>query len=338
MKVQVVYEMARLMKANGVNTVFVQMVDLLRKKDDIEVLVNGQGRGDIFHSHTYGLLYFMRGLGYKGRRVLTVHVIPDSAKGSIPGWQILMPVIRWYFKQVYSYADVCIALSPMVEMAIKDLKADTRIVKMYNPVPTEFWRNTAEKRKLGREKLGLKEGEFVVLGVGQLEGRKGVEDFLDIAAAIPEARFVWAGGRPFGALTEGLIRINNRIAEATPNVSFPGMFELDDMPLVYSAADIFIFPSYQENCPMAPLEAAACGLPVIFRDLPEYELLYEHPFLKAHTTPEFISMVKSLMSDNAYNQEAMAISHQLLQQFDEDKIRAKLISIYTDLCQNCVGS
>ena len=328
--------MAKVLKGNGVYTVFVQMVELLGKQGDIEVVVNREGRGDVFHSHTYGLGYFLHGIGYKGRRILTVHVIPDSARGSIPGWQLFMPVIRWYFRQVYSYADVCIALSPMVECVIRDLNAKTRIVRMFNPIPLEFWSNTRERRIEGRKKLGLKEEDLVVLGVGQLEGRKGVEDFIAIAAAIPEAKFVWVGGRPFGALTEGLIRINSRMAEATPNVSFPGMFELEDMPLIYSAADLFVFPSNQENCPMAPLEAAACGLPVIFRDLPEYRLLYEHPYLLSSTTDEFTHLVRKLMNDSDFYDEGRKISKQLLEQFNEDKIRANLIGIYTELCQKSV--
>lgn len=331
MRVHVVYELAKVLKGNGVNTVFVQMIDLLKKNGDIGVLVNGEGRGDVYHSHSYGLVYFLRGLGYKGRRILSVHVIPDSIKGSLPGWRFLMPFFRWYFRMVYSYADVCIALSPMVEKAIQDLHAKTRIVRICNPIPLDFWRGNAEYRKKGREMLGLKESGFVVLGVGQLEGRKGVEDFLDIAAAIPEARFVWAGGRPFGALTEGLIRINNRISQASSHISFPGMFELSEMPFVYAAADVFIFTSYQENCPMAPLEAAACGLPVVFRDLPEYELLYENPYLKAATNNEFIQIVRKLMNDKSFEESGKSMSGKLLEQFNEDSIRAKLISIYTEL-------
>lgn len=334
MKIHVVMELARIVKGNGVNTVFVQMVDLLRKKDDVEVVINGKGRGDVFHSHSYGLFYFLMGIGYKGRRILTVHVIPDSAKGSIPGWPLLMPMIKWYFRQVYSYADVCIALSPMVETAIRDLHANTRIVKMYNPIPIDFWKSSVESRKKGRKMLRLKEDDFVVLGVGQLEGRKGVEDFLDVATEIPGAKFVWAGGRPFGALTEGVVRINNRIAQAPPNITFPGMFELSDMPFVYAASDALIFPSYQENCPMAPLEAAAAGLPVVFRDLPEYRLLYENQYIKAATTMEFVQIVRKLMNDKDFRDTACKISKQLLEQFDEDKIRTKLIGIYTDLYRN----
>ncbi|MCX6223527.1 MAG: glycosyltransferase family 4 protein [Bacteroidia bacterium] len=331
MKVHVVYEVAKVLKGNGVNTVFVQMIDLLKKNGDIDVVINGRGRGDIYHAHSYGLFYFLWGIGYKGRRILSVHVIPDSAKGSIPGWRLMMPLIRWYFRQVYYYYDVFIAVSHIVYGVIRYLSVKTRIVMICNQIPIDFWRYTAENRKKGRARLGLKESDFVVLGVGQLEGRKGVEDFLDIAAAIPEAKFVWVGGRPFGPLTEGLIRINNRIAQASQQIFFPGMFELADMPLVYAASDVFIFPSYQENCPMAPLEAAACGLPVVFRDLPEYALLYENPYLKASTTKEFVQIIRSLMNDSDCRHKGIKISNQLVEQFEEDKIRIKLIGIYTEL-------
>jgi 1,2-diacylglycerol-3-alpha-glucose alpha-1,2-galactosyltransferase len=331
MRIHVVSELNWLLKGNGVNTAFIQHVDLLRTTPGYEVGINRHGRGDVYHSHSYGLFYFLRGLRYKGRRVLTVHVIPDSAKGSIPGWQILMPLIRWYFRQVYSFADVCIALSPRVEEAILETGAKTRIVRVYNPVPVEYWKSDPDRRNRGREMLGLREHDFVVLGVGQLEGRKGVEDFIDMAEALPDMKFVWVGGRPFGALTEGLIRINARIAKAPANVKFPGMFELEDMPYLYASADLFVFPSYQENCPMAPLEAAAAGLPVVFRDLPEYRLLYENPWLSAKNTKEFIQTILRLKSDVKYYQEIKVLSEQLLSQFDKDQVRKKLIGIYTEL-------
>ncbi len=338
MKVHVVSELSWLLKGNGVNTVFEQHVEMLRKRPDMQVVVNGGGTGDVFHAHSYGLGYFIRGLRYKGRRVLTVHVIPDSARGSIPGWQILMPLLRWYFRKVYDFADICIALSPMVEKAIRDTGSNTRIVRECNPVPLDFWKRTVELRKKGRAMLGIKDSEFVVLGVGQLEGRKGVEDFLDIAEQVPDARFVWAGGRPFGALTEGLTRINARLARLPDHIKFPGMFELSEMPAVYAAADAFIFTSYQENCPMAPLEAAASGLPVIFRDLPEYKLLYENPWLPASNNEEFLTLIKKLISDKEFYSAQVAVSRQLLQQFDEVKITERLIGIYTELWHNRLGS
>jgi 1,2-diacylglycerol-3-alpha-glucose alpha-1,2-galactosyltransferase len=245
-----------------------------------------------------------------------------------------MPFVRLGLKIVYSYADVCIAISPMVEKAIIETGAKTKIVRIYNPVHTDFWKRTEENRKIGRHILGLSEKEFVVLGVGQLIGRKGVDDFLDVAEAFPDVKFVWVGGRPFGGLTEGIKRINERFYSAGDNVVSTGSIDLENMPSIYAAADLMLFPSYQENCPLAPIEAAACGLPVIYRDIEEYRSLYENPYLKAETTEEFIRLTKRMIDDKEFYEEGLKISEQLLRQFDKDQIRYKLLNIYEDLLCN----
>ncbi len=331
MKVHVVSESAFIMKATGVHTAFLDLVELLKEKNDVEVVVNEEGEGDVFHCHTYGPYYFWKGRKYKGRRVYTAHVIPDSVKGSLPIWRISLPIIEWYLKKVHSYADVCIAISPVVEKAIKKSGVDTRVVQINNPIHIEKWKRTEENRKKGRDILGLKDNDFVVLGSGQLEGRKGVEDYIDIAEAIPEAKFIWVGGRPFGPLTEGIIRIHSRIVKAPKHVKFQGPVDLSEMPFMYAAADMLLFPSYQENCPLAPLEAAASGMPVVYRDIPEYTSLYKHPYLKARTTGEFIEITKRLIYDQSFYKEGQDISMQLITQFDKNRIREEMIHLYQDL-------
>ena len=328
LKVHIVSETAWVAKGQGVHTAFLNLIELLGEKDDIEVVINGEGWGDVFHSHTYGPYYFWKGIRYKGCRIHTVHVIPDSIKGSLPMWKNLLPLAKSYFKMAFSYADILIALSPMVERAIKELGVKTPIVKIYNPILVEHWRRTTENRRKGRELLGIGENELIILGVGQLQERKGVEDFIDIGKAIPDAKFVWVGGRPFGVFTEGINRINNGIEGAPENVSFAGMFDLQDMPSIYAAADIFLFPSYQENCPLAPLEAAASQMPVIYRDLKEYALLYDNPYLKAANNEDFISLTKKLIKDKDFYSGALKISACLLKQFDKNKIRADIVDLY----------
>ena len=329
MKIHVVSETPFIMKATGVHTAFMDHVELLKEKNDIEVTVNGEGHGDIFHGHTYGLYYI-----WKGRRVFTAHVIPDSIKGSLPSWHFFMPFVKLGLRIVYSYADVCIAISPTVEKAIIETGAHTRIVRINNPIDVNKWKRTEEKRERGRRMLGISGNDFVVLGVGQLTGRKGIEDFIDISAAIHDAKFVWVGGRPFRGFSEGILRINEKIKKAGNNFIRTRPVLLEQMPDIYAAADLMLFTSYQENCPLAPLEASASPMPVIFRDIEEYRLLYQNPYLKAAGTGEFIDMTKRIMQDRQLYSEGIKISEQLLTQFERENIRRELISVYNSLTYN----
>jgi 1,2-diacylglycerol-3-alpha-glucose alpha-1,2-galactosyltransferase len=92
MKIHVISETPFVMKATGVHTAFIDHIELLKENNDVEVVVNEEGIGDVIHGHTYGLYNIWKGIRYKGRRVYTVHVIPDSIKGSLPLWQLFMPL------------------------------------------------------------------------------------------------------------------------------------------------------------------------------------------------------------------------------------------------------
>lgn len=332
MKINVCSETPMLhIRSEGVHTSFIDCIDLLREKKDVEVCVNNESTGDVMHSHTYGPYFFWRGLKYKGRRVHTVHVIPDSIKGSIPAWKFLMPITRWYFKKVFSYADICIAISPMVEKVIKDLGAKTKIVRINNPIDIDKWRRTPQLRKKGRQLLNLKEEDFCVLGVGQMENRKGCKDFIEIGEQIPNAQFRWVGGRPFGIFTDGIRKLNKCISETSANVKFAGIYNHDDMPAIYAAADLFLFPSYQENCPLAPIEAAASGIPVVYRNLPEYEMLYKNKYLKAENNEVFIALTKMLMKNKEEYERGIEISGKLITQFERNEIRKDLMALYSSM-------
>ncbi|CAG4997262.1 hypothetical protein DYBT9275_01729 [Dyadobacter sp. CECT 9275] len=324
LRIHMVSETEYFTRGQGVHTAFVELTRLMKEDTTMAICVNERGSGHVFHSHTYGPYYFWKGRNYKGRRILTAHVIPDSSRGAIPFWKLLLPLTRRYLKMAYAYADVVIAISPTVEKEIRALGVTSKIVRIPNPVIREIWSGSDEKRNRGRLQLGVADGQHLIIGVGQLQQRKGVEDFIDMAISMPDSRFVWVGGRPMGLFTEGIARINQRIENAPSNVFFTGLLELDDMPSMYAAADIFLFPSYQENCPLAPLEAAAAGLPVVFRDIAEYTSLFQAPYLKASSTPEFVDITKKLIGSSDFYQEAVEMSAKLIAGFDKETIKAEI--------------
>ncbi|MGA3051573.1 MAG: glycosyltransferase [Chitinispirillaceae bacterium] len=338
LRIHVISETAYIMKGQGVHTAFLDCIAILKAGDDVECIVNQEGWGDILHAHSYGPYFFLKGLRrrYRGRKILTVHVIPDSIRGSLPAWRLLMPFVRWYFRLVYSFADYLIAISPMVEEAIRSLKVTTPIIRINNPINAATYRPAAKKREAGRQLLNTAGDAVVVLGVGQIEPRKGVEDFLDIAGKLPQLSFIWVGGRPFGPLTEGVTGLDRKIASAmavNPQLKFAGTFPLEQMPLIYNAADLLLFPSLQENSPMVPIEAAAAGLPVIFRDLPEYKKLYLNSYLSANSTDSFAELIRKIQNDRKFRGQALTMSEKLIGQFDKIEIRRQLLSLYREVLE-----
>ena len=131
------------------------------------------------------------------------------------------------------------------------------------------------KREI-RRRLGLEAAGWLVLFVGSIVPRKGVDLLLrawqTVAAQVPEARLVLVGGfsRPtfmeedrMKQLSEFQDRMvaSSRQPEFKGSVLFTG--EVEKVEDYYRAADLFVLPSKQEGMVNAALEAMATGLPCV---------------------------------------------------------------------------
>jgi glycosyltransferase involved in cell wall biosynthesis len=52
------------------------------------------------------------------------------------------------------------------------------------------------------------------------------------------------------------------------DVKFLGFVDDEDLPSLYQLSDLFVFPSLYEGFGLPPLEAMACGVPVVASDRP----------------------------------------------------------------------
>lgn len=118
-----------------------------------------------------------------------------------------------------------------------------------------------------KERLGIDGDVKIVLYVGQLISRKGLNYLID---AIPQISgkhnktfFVFVGNGAQKEYIEKLCREKN-IQKYT---RFEGSVELKQLIDWYSIADIFVLPSLSEGRPTVIYEAMSCKLPVIATDV-----------------------------------------------------------------------
>lgn len=98
---------------------------------------------------------------------------------------------------------------------------------------------------------------FTVVFVGRLQQSKGIIDLLDAFSAVrdSDAALLLVGGTATAAMDRYLDR---RIASDRRIRRCPG----DPLPVLHRA-DVLVHPSYEDALALAPLEALACGVPVI---------------------------------------------------------------------------
>jgi glycosyltransferase involved in cell wall biosynthesis len=104
-----------------------------------------------------------------------------------------------------------------------------------------------------------------------IEPRKNLTTLLRAFAALPQIKHVLVIGGGRGWQYEAIFAMVEQF-ELADRVWFPGFIPDEELPLWHNAADVFVFPSLYEGFGLPPLEAMACGTPVIASDsssLPE---------------------------------------------------------------------
>lgn len=120
-------------------------------------------------------------------------------------------------------------------------------------------------REDARRSLGIQESN-VLLSVGRIEPLKGLEILVRAMALLSDledSRLVIVGGKP--QEDDEIKRLKSIAAElgVETRTTFTGTVQQTELSAYYSAADVFVLPSYYESFGLVALEAMACGTPVI---------------------------------------------------------------------------
>ena len=288
------------------------------------------GPVDVFHSPDYVLPPLRR-----GKTLVTIHDLsflrhPEGAEPNLRGY--LCAAVPHSLEK----ADLILGDSENTRQDIIELFGvrPERVQVVYPGVDQAF-RVIEDQQALAAVKEAYSLDYPFILSVGTLEPRKNLIRLLDAYAVLRaggdlEHKLVIAGGK--GWLYDGIFR---RVEELSlqEDVTFLGYLPEEHLPAVYCLSDLLVFPSLYEGFGLPPLEAMACGTPVITSDsssLPE--VVGEAGLMVPPGDAEALAdTIRKVLADSELREDLVRRGLSRAAEFTWHAAGEKLLAIYEDL-------
>lgn len=324
-------------EGQGVGAATKEQINLIKDRcqDEFDVLINQSGAADILHIHTIDPISFFRMMTSRSVLVMHVHFLPETLEGSIKLPKFMMKMFQKYFLSMYRKADYIVVVNPIFIEPLTTYGIKKENIKYIPNFVSEevFYQISDEERNAVRTEFKVPLDKFVVLGVGQVQTRKGVLDFVEVAKRMPDLFFVWAGGFSFGAITDGYKELKLVVENPPANVIFTDIVPRTKMNEIYNMADVLFMPSFNELFPMAILEACSSKRPLLLRNLELYEDILFNEYYLAKDVDGFVDELTKLSSDEAYYRKGVEQSLVITNYYSRNNIKKEWVSFYQEAYQ-----
>ncbi|KRL62385.1 glycosyltransferase [Lactobacillus psittaci DSM 15354] len=319
------FSQADSVKGQGVGSAYQELIKLLRTRlvDDFYVTINKYGQSDLTHYHTINPTYFLNSFSKaRGRKIGYVHFLPETLEGSI---KLPAPARQAFYDYVISFykrMDQIVVVNPIFIDKLVAHGLDREKIR-YIPnfvAKSEFYPQTTVQKNAFRKQLGIPLDKFVIFGDGQVQERKGVDDFAKLAQANPDIQFIWAGGFSFGKMTDGYDHYKALLDNPPKNLTFTGIIDREELVNYLNIADLFLLPSFDELFPMSVLEALSCHTPVLLRNLDLYKAILDGYYLSGNDYSELNEVIHKLVKNPTILKEYSALAKKASEQYSEEHL------------------
>ncbi len=196
------------------------------------------------------------------------------------------------------------------------------------------FKETEDKAILDTIKEKYKLPNSFILFVGNVKPHKNIKNLLLALKTISDIDLVVVGKK------DGFITGDDEIAnlikdtqELKNRIHFTGYVEDNDIPAIYNLSKLFVFPSLYEGFGIPPLEAQACGCPVVCSNaasLPEAcgdSVVYCDPY----SVEDIAEKIKMVLADEVLQNELRVKGFENIKRFSWEESAKKIINIIEDL-------
>ncbi|MBP5592316.1 glycosyltransferase [bacterium] len=234
----------------------------------------------------------------------------------------------WHYKNnIFNYADFTIVtpslwLKKCVEQSFLKNK-DIRLI--YNGIDLKNFKKTDKSE--ARKALKLPEDKKIVL----FSANGGVKN------PFKGGEFVFQAFEKLKNRNDILfLNIGGKNKEKSDNwLDFGYVKEPKTMAKIYSASDIYLFPTLADNCPLTAIESLACELPVVTFEtggVPEIVENNKSGFVVEYKNGEMLtSALEKLLDNNDLRERMSENAIQASKKFSSERMALEYLKLYEEL-------
>jgi glycosyltransferase involved in cell wall biosynthesis len=286
---------------------------------------------DIFHFTHFNVPVFFR-----KPYVVTIH---DTTRFIFPGErrQHLLQQIAYevVFAQAVKKAKGIISVSQATKRDLEELPISLPVTPqvIHEGVEEEFLRPLdpalAQKANL---LLGGIKNYLLYVGVwmNHKNLRRLLEAFAIVRKTYPDLKLIMTG-QPVPAYSP-VLKEAERL-KVTDSILFPGFVPYDVLPAVFANSAAFVFPSLYEGFGLPPLEAAACGVPVITSNvssLPEVMGQAAH-YVNPEDERDIARGIIRVLADRSYRESLVRAGKERAREFSWQTCAQATVELYQKL-------
>lgn len=274
--------------------------------------------------------------GVQGKKIAVVHdmaykTCPETVKRKT---RILLELT---LKNTCKRADIILTVSEFSKSEIlKYIDVEEKKIKVIpNGVDLKLFHNKYSEQCIEevKEKYHIWNDYFLYLGT--LEPRKNIERIIEAYNSLKDKEknlpvLVLAGGK--GWMYDSIFsKVENLGIQ--DKIIFTGYVEEEEIPKLMCGAKALVFPSLYEGFGMPPIEAMACGTPVIVSEHGALEEVVGDAGIKVnpYSVQEIESAMRELLSNNELHQELSLRGLEKAKQYTWEKAAEQLNQLYQSL-------